>query len=90
MPQGERLDKPAECPDAVWNVINSCCFATNPNERTNFDELIKRLHQVDIYTHPHTPIHVHLDSEQDAETDPTVYVLPNPNYPQAYSSVDRM
>jgi hypothetical protein len=35
---GQRLPRPAECPDAVWAAV-SRCWATNPSARPTFSEL---------------------------------------------------
>jgi serine/threonine protein kinase len=39
---GGRLERPARCPDDLWNIVQHCC-ATEPSERPAFGELALQL-----------------------------------------------
>jgi hypothetical protein len=44
---GDRLDKPKDCSDALWEILYSC-WSINPKERPDWENLFKKIHHLQI------------------------------------------
>ncbi|KAE9548258.1 hypothetical protein FO519_008530 [Halicephalobus sp. NKZ332] len=74
---GNRLEKPNECPDEVFEIISSC-WDSNPDKRPSFSELVRQLEALhnrpDMRSNSPFPLHQngYINSGFDASQDSSI------------------